>query len=288
MRRKAVLSGLAALSLSACDEVRDRIRVAAKGCVDVPDTLQPNGIVVSSHSLRSRYVRGDVAYDMILPEDVDPHTVERAVYILPGRGGIARSIFVGRIHGGLNYAAPYKAAFQAYPVLKNTVLVSVDAGESYFHPRASGENRLAMLTEELPNAVALLTGSRLRYEALIGMSMGGYGALLAAEREPSRYRAVAVAGPAIFPSYADERRSVGDAFDSAADYARHDVVAHAGALRSTPVRIRCGQSDPFVPGVRAFARACPAAEVHIVPGCHDDGFWRASAPALLDFVAAHL
>jgi pimeloyl-ACP methyl ester carboxylesterase len=50
------------------------------------------------------------------------------------------------------------------------------------------------------------------------MSMGGYGALLAAEREPARYRAVAVAGPAIFPSYADERGSVGDAFTAAAPF----------------------------------------------------------------------
>ena len=70
--------------------------------------------------------------------------------------------------------------------------------------------------------------------------MGGYGALLAAEREPQRYRAVAVAGPAIFPSYADENRSVGDAFDSPADYARHDVLAHAARLRGRPVHVSCG------------------------------------------------
>ena len=283
-----MLSGLAALSLAGCDAVRDRLRVAAKGCVDVPDALQPGGIVYYSRSVRSRYVSGDVAYDVVAAEGVDARSVVRAVYVLPGRGGIARSIFAGRAHGGLNYAAPYQAAFRTHPVLRNTVLVSVDAGESYFHPRALRENRLALVTEELPNAVALLTGSRPRYEALIGMSMGGYGALLAAEREPSRYRAVAVAGPAIFPSYADERSSVGDAFDSAADFARYDVITHAGALRGKAVQIRCGERDPFLPGVRAFAKACPSADVRIERGCHDDGFWRVSAPSLLEFVAAHL
>jgi pimeloyl-ACP methyl ester carboxylesterase len=177
---------------------------------------------------------------------------------------------------------------QANPALRRSVLVSVDAGDSYFHPRSSGEDRLALVTDELPAVVASLTGSRPKREALVGMSMGGYGALLAAEREPGRYRAVAVAGPALFPSYADERGSVGDAFDGAGDFARYDVIAHAAALRGRAVRIRCGTSDPFVPGVRAFARACPSADVVVEKGCHDDGFWRASAPALLEFVAAHL
>jgi hypothetical protein len=32
----------------------------------------------------------------------------------------------------------------------------------------------------------------------------------------------------------------------------------------------------------------PSADVRIEPGCHDDGFRRASGQALLEFVAAHL
>ncbi len=118
--------------------------------------------------------------------------------------------------------------------------------------------------------------------------MGGYGALLAAEREPRRYRAVGVAGPAIFPSFADEDRSVGDAFDSAADYARNDVVAHARALRGVPVLAYAGLRDPFVPGDRLFARAAPGARVVFVAGCHDEGFRRATAAPILAFVGTHL
>jgi pimeloyl-ACP methyl ester carboxylesterase len=118
--------------------------------------------------------------------------------------------------------------------------------------------------------------------------MGGYGALLAAERNPKRYRAVAVAGPAIFPSFADERASVGDAFDDAEDFARNDVIAHAAALRGVPVLVRAGASDPFVPGVRAFARAAAQADVRVEPGCHDDGFWRTAAPDMIRFVGRRL
>ena len=277
-----MLLGLSAVPLAGCAIVRDRVRVLAKGCVDVP-AARPEGIAFYARSLQSRYVRGTVTFDVAIADDVDPHTIDRVIYVLPGRGASARDVFAG-----LNFGGAFSAAIRRHRFLRRSVLVAVDAGETYFHPRASGENRLALVTEELPNAVAQFVGARPRRQALIGMSMGGYGALLAAEREPARYRAVAVAGPAIFPSYQDERGSVGDAFDSAADFARYDVIAHAAALRGRPVRIRCGVNDPFVPGVRAFAQACPSADVLVEKGCHDDGFWRASAPALLEFVAAHL
>jgi pimeloyl-ACP methyl ester carboxylesterase len=280
--RAAVLLGLAAVSLSGCALVRDRVRVLAKGCVDVPSSAAV-GIVTIAGTLRSRHVGQAVGYVAALAGDVDRRTIDRAIYVLPGRSATARSVFAT-----LSYDGALSAVTRSLPILRRSVLVAVDAGETYFHPRASGEDRLALVTEELPNVVARLTGARPRHEALMGMSMGGYGALLAAEREPGRYAAVAVAGPAIFPSYENERGSVGDAFDSAADFARYDVIAHAAALRGRPVRIRCGVNDPFVPGVRAFAQACPSADVLIEKGCHDDGFWRTSAPALLEFVAAHL
>lgn len=282
MRRDAVLLGLGALPLAGCAVIRDRVRVAVKGCVDVPYT-PPAGITMIAGTLHSGHVRRPVSYVLAVGDDVDRHTIDRAIYVLPGRSIVAREVFAG-----LNYGAPFGAVMRANPILRRTVLVTFDAGESYFHPRASGEDRLALVTDELPGVVATLTGSRPKREALVGMSMGGYGALLAAEREPARYAAVAVAGPALFPSYEDERNSIGDAFDSPADFARYNVIANAGALRGRAVRIRCGSSDPFAPGVRAFAKACPTADVVVEKGCHDDGFWRASALALLKFVAAHL
>lgn len=282
MTRAALLLGVAAVPLAGCDVVRDRVRVLVKGCTDEPYS-PPAGIVTIAGTLRSRTVRSPVAYVLAVGDDVDRRTIDRAIYVLPGRAGTAGSVFAA-----LNFGAPFSVAIRGNPVLKRAVMVAVDAGDSYFHPRASGENRLALVTDELPGVVARMTGARPRREALMGMSMGGYGALLAAERQPARYRAVAVAGPAIFPSYRDERAGVGDAFDGPQDFARYDVVAHAAALRGRAVRIRCGAKDPFAPGVRAFARACPSADVRVEQGCHDDGFWRASALGSLEFIAAHL
>jgi hypothetical protein len=277
VRRAAALRGLGALALAGCGPLRERVRVIAHGCVDA--AVPPmSGVRVLRGTIPTRHVATAVHYAVIVPESA--RHIDAVAYLLPGRGGTPESeiaiglggFFARYLRGG---GTPFALAI-------------IDAGESYFHPRAAGEDRLAVVTADFPRAVREVLGTTNLHEALLGESMGGYGALLAAEREPARYRAVAVAGPAIFPSYADERGSVGDAFDSARDFARYDVIAHAGALRGRPVQVWCGLHDPFLPGVQAFARACPTAEVQVHKGCHDDGSWRASAPSRLEFVGAHL
>jgi pimeloyl-ACP methyl ester carboxylesterase len=279
MIRGAALGALGAALLSGCGAGRAVVRAAERvhGCVDarVPPA---DGVRVERGAVLTAYVPDAVRYVLVIPNGA--RKLDRVAYVLPGRGSSAVAALAIGLDGFL--AAYLRAGGRPF------ALALVDAGESYFHPRTSGEDRLAFATIDLPKLVRDVLGTAVLHEALIGMSMGGYGALLAAEREPRRYRAVAVAGPAIFPSYEDERGSVGDAFDSAADFARYDVIAHANALRGRPVRIRCGQRDPFVPGVHAFARACPTADVQVQPGCHDDGFWRTSAPSLLEFVGRHL
>jgi pimeloyl-ACP methyl ester carboxylesterase len=231
---------------------------------------------VERGTFRSAHVTGAVRYALIVPENVP--RLDAVAYVLPGRGGDANSVVDLGFDGFL--AAHIRSGGTPF------ALAIVDAGESYFHLRASGEDRLTLATVEFPGVVRAALGVPALREAIMGQSMGGYGALLAAERQPQRYRAVAVAGPAIFPSFEDENRSVGDAFDSAADFARHDVLAHAARLRGRPVHVSCGARDPFLPGVRMFARACPTANVVVAAGCHDDGFWRASAAALIAFVGA--
>jgi pimeloyl-ACP methyl ester carboxylesterase len=247
--------------------------------VDVA-TPSAAGVQVERGAFLTRYVAGAVRYAIVLPDRA--HTLDRVAYVLPGRGSDADAAVDLGLAGFL--AEYLRAGGRPF------ALAAIDAGESYFHPRTSGEDRLALTTVAFPRVVRdvlRVRRGRLR-EALMGQSMGGYGALLAAEREPERYRAVAVAGPAIFPSYEDERRSVGDAFDSAADFRAHDVVAGATALRSVPVRIAVGTRDPFLPGVRRFAAACPSARILVRPGCHDDGFWRTSFADGLQFIGAHL
>jgi pimeloyl-ACP methyl ester carboxylesterase len=273
------VAAFTAVSLGGCGVGRAITRATdrAHGCVDVriPDAA---GVSVVRGVIPTRRVASPVRYAIAVPTGA--RVLDRVAYLLPGRGGSADALtslgFTGFLADHLrNGGAPIAIA-------------AMDSGESYYHLRSSGEDRLGVATADFPAVVRRVLGVQRLREALMGQSMGGYGALLAAEREPRRYRAVAVAGPAIFPSYEDEHRSVGDAFDSAADFARYDVLAHAGSLRGRPVRVWCGRHDPFLPGVRAFARACPTADVRIEPGCHDDGFWRASAAPLLQFIGTRV
>jgi pimeloyl-ACP methyl ester carboxylesterase len=242
------------------------------------DTAPPaaGDVVIVRGVVPTKRVREPVHFAIAFPAGT---RVDAVAYLLPGRGSTAAAVFEALGFDGFLNAAMRSG-------VRPFAIAAMDAGESYFHPRRSGEDRLGVATIDLPRVVREALGRHVLREALIGMSMGGYGALLAAEMQPERYRAVAVAGPAIFASYEDENRSVGDAFDDRADFARHDVVAHAAALSKRAVFIRIGDADPFVTGVRAFSRSCSTADVAVVRGCHDDGFWRATASQMLSFVGS--
>ena len=144
-----------------------------------------------------------------------------------------------------------------------------------------------MFFDEFAPLYRRISGNPEPREALLGFSMGGYGALLAAEKAPTRFRAVAVTSPALWPHYASQHAAVPDAFDSERDFAANDVVAGAKLLRATPIRISCATHDPFLPGVEAIHDKLPQAIVAVSPGCHDDAFFRRSASAQLAFIGAH-
>jgi enterochelin esterase-like enzyme len=199
--------------------------------------------------------------------------------VLHGRGDDHRAVLGSHALG----------AFLAQAVRRGTApfaLVAVDGGDhDYWHPRASGADTQKMLVDELLPLVAT-HGLRVDRFALGGWSMGGYGALLLAERlGPSRVTAVAVDSPAIWTRAAD---TAPGAFDSRQDFEKHDVLRQAAALRRIPIRVTCGTGDPFLPGVRALLAVQPHAEHDIGSGGHDLGWWRHAAPGQLAFVGEKL
>jgi pimeloyl-ACP methyl ester carboxylesterase len=144
---------------------------------------------------------------------------------------------------------------------------------------------MAMLLHDFLPMLARSYGLARGPVALVGWSMGGYGALLAAEEHPSRFAAVAAASPAIFRSYDEMGAGPGDAFDSAADFAAHDVIAGAARLHGVPVRVDCGSGDPFYDNDRAFVAALPTPpEGSWFRGCHNGDSWRLVAPAQIAFL----
>jgi pimeloyl-ACP methyl ester carboxylesterase len=161
-------------------------------------------------------------------------------------------------------------------------IAAVDGGNGYWHPRADGTDAQAMFFDEFMPLVATYVSSTKR--ALLGWSMGGYGALLAAERAPDQFRAVAVASPALWTSAG---RTAPGAFDGPDDYHRHDVFAGVDRLASLVVRVDCGTSDPFIAADRQFVTHLPPGHQGAFgPGSHNNTYWRQVAPAQIGTIVA--
>jgi pimeloyl-ACP methyl ester carboxylesterase len=166
-------------------------------------------------------------------------------------------------------------------------MAAADGGRGYWNPHP-GDDPMAMVIDEL---IPLCQRRGLGQHAIgtLGISMGGYGALLLAEKHPRLISAVAAIGPAIWTSYGQARTVNPGAYASAAAFAGADAVTHAPALAGVAVRVACGVSDPFYAGVRALARALPPGAVtDFSTGCHSDPFFTTQEPPSLAFLGHHL
>jgi pimeloyl-ACP methyl ester carboxylesterase len=183
-------------------------------------------------------------------------------------------------------------------------VVCVDGGETYWHEHADGDDPIGMIVHEvLPRAAA--AGMRTARIGVGGESMGGFGALLVAERlaRPSPTATsgpptpapamVAALSPAVFATYQDARAANAAAFDSPANFARNNVFSGLDALRHVPAYVACGTDDPFAPQT-TLVRARLAALIRrpvpggIMAGCHDSAFWGRHWPTALELMGARL
>jgi pimeloyl-ACP methyl ester carboxylesterase len=216
----------------------------------------------------------------------------------PGHPAGARLPLVIMLHGyggnhadalvGMSPAQALALKIEGRPLVP-MAMVTVDGGNGYWNPHP-GDDPMAMVIDELiPRCQRLGLGRPPTRIGAMGISMGGFGALLFAEKYPRLFGAVAAISPAIWTSYPQARNANAGAFASAAAFAADDVVTHASALARLPIRIASGYDDPFYPGVQAFVRAAPAgAVVDFAKGCHTGPFFAEQQPPSLMFLARHL
>ncbi|HUQ63060.1 MAG TPA: alpha/beta hydrolase-fold protein [Acidimicrobiales bacterium] len=245
------------------------------GVISSPDLTVPvaRGITFQDGELASRFVPSPPGWRIAIPPaQLGPPV--GIVYCLHGRGDDQRFVFD-------DVRLPDFVVASGTPL----VVAAVDGGpDSYWHERADGSDAMKMLLQEFMPMVEQRTG---RLDAsLLGWSMGGYGALLAAETAPERFTAVLAVSPALWTSPGD---SAPGAFDDANDYRRHDVFPGRDRLKEVMVRVDCGEDDPFLGASKRFVGGLTSPHTSSFgPGGHDVGYWRSVAPAQLVTIAEAL
>ena len=234
-----------------------------------------------SGTFYSRARRCQVGYTIAWPPGHRPGTPLPLIVALHAFGADHCRVLAGM---SLAQALALRTGGKPLPPM---AMAAADGGRGYWNPHP-GDNPMAMVIDEL---IPLCQRRGLGQRAIgtLGISMGGYGALLLAEKYPRLISAVAAIGPAVWTSYRQARAVNPGAYASAAAFADADAVTHAPALAPVAVRVACGVGDPFYPGVRALARALPPGAVtDFSAGCHSFPFFTAQEPPSLAFLGAHL
>jgi enterochelin esterase-like enzyme len=231
----------------------------------------------------SRARRRSVGYTIAWPPGHGPGTALPLIVMLHGEGANHTNALTG-----MTPAQAVALQVDGTP-LPPMAMVTVDGGTGYWNPHP-GDDPMAMVVDELvPMCQRFGLGQGSKSIGTMGISMGGYGALLLAEKYPMLFSAVAAISPAIWTSYDQASAANQGAYASAADFTSNDAVTHADALANTPVRVASGLDDPFHPGVLTLAHALPpSAVVDFSQGCHTGDFFTAQEPPSLQFLGEHL
>ena len=234
----------------------------------------PLGLTSQTDSFSSSARKGTlVTYQVLLPPGHTSAAGLPVCLVLHGMGDDHRAA-TRLLHLNVALAAVTRAG--APPM----ALVAVDGGhDTYWHPRANGDDPQQMLlTELLPRLAA--AGMKTTRFGIFGWSMGGYGALLLAELVGrGRVAFVAVDSPALWLTGGESAQG---AFDDAEDFARHNVFVGRHRLAGIPVRVMCGQSDYFVRATREFVKGVADLVAADYPvGGHSAKLWASTAVAQL-------
>ena len=233
---------------------------------------------------------GQSIFHVILPETGDLHEAP-VVYLLHGAGDNGT--------GWLRYTA-----IERYAYAKGLVLILPGVGNSWYADMASGVRAFACLTQELPTVCQRMFGLTQAREKthLLGLSMGGYGALKCALTYPERYASCTALSAAVRPEQVVKSADwplpptaawavFGPGIDRDDLPPRDDLwqlAAAADPAALPKIRLACGEQDPLLPANQAFDRLLTTKKIAhtftTAPGAHEWAFWDSQAARALDCI----
>jgi S-formylglutathione hydrolase FrmB len=253
--------------------------VAAAGCAgQVRSRSQAaHGATIIRYRLRSRAVGETLPQVVAVPSGRGEG--RPLLVFLHGRGGAEQES---------NVNSAFFAALSSLGARAPDVVFPSGGDHSYWHARSSGDWSRYVLDEVIPRALAI-THADPRRIAIGGISMGGYGAYETAALRPHEFCAVGGHSAALWLAAGD---SAPGAFDDAADFQRHEILALARRSGPRPwgharLWLDGGSSDPFHHADTAFAHEL-GIPLHVWPGGHDPGYWQAHYRDYLHFYATAL
>ncbi len=224
-----------------------------------------------------------VGYTIAYPPGHPPGSSLPLVVMLHGFGGNHTDAVAG-----MTPAQALALHVDGHP-LPPMAMVTVDGGGGYWNPHPADDPMAMVVNELIPMCQQRGLGSASQKIGTMGISMGGYGAILMAEKYPNLISAVAAISPAVWTTYSEAQTANAGAYASLDAFRSNDVVTHVQDLAGKPVRIASGSDDPFHPGVVALANAVPPSTTVIISGgCHTDPFFISQEPPSLRFLGQHL
>jgi len=255
--------------------------------------LTPN-VVLRDIAFRSAALNRDMQYRVVLPLAAAPGQKLPVVYLLHGGGG-----------GFRDWTNDSDVARFAESGL---VLVMPEGGSSYYTnavdpPQDRYEDYIVSdLIADVESKFPVATGRSNR--AIVGISMGGFGAVKLALHHPELFifagglsSAIDVPRRAFSIKRLQQSRHYNSIFGSAGGQTRRENDPFALARTANPEAaayffLTCGEQEGLLPANREFAALLEARhfrhEFHTVPGGHDWNQWNAWLPSLFRSLAGHI